>query len=63
MTDEALIREWCERVSGCPEDNLFVRRLQQFLSTHHLARVLQVMKETCPECFDSPRGCPCWNDE
>lgn len=56
-------RHW-KPLAAPGDDCLFVARLRLGgLPDEHIAHVINTLNETCPECFDAPRGCQCWNNE
>ena len=52
-----LTKEW--------KETLFVQRLKTSidLSESQIASLIGIIETTCNECWDSPSGCQCWNDE
>jgi hypothetical protein len=38
--------------------NMFPMMLEE-----DLARVVSLVTDTCPHCWETQRGCQCWNDE
>jgi hypothetical protein len=50
----AIIFNWC----GSSE-NLFTRRLGEFLTVQQIAQVVQVLQTTCSDCYEQPAGCQC----
>lgn len=61
ITDEQLEKICKPRFGWHPV--LLVERLQiaQF-SNEQVARIVEIIDETCHECWDAPRGCRCWDD-
>lgn len=47
------------------EDCLFVEKLREAqLSESHIAKVIEAIDDTCPQCFNNERrGCTCCRDE
>ena len=57
------VKEFCQDESHTDE-NLFVRKLRAGgLSDEQIVVVIEAMESTCNECWNSRRGCQCWNDE
>jgi len=44
-------------------NTLLLRRLQEILDNNQLARVLSVLENICPHCWDGDADCQCRNDE
>ncbi len=63
MNANEKVKEFCQRKSFTDE-NLFVRKLRLGgLYDEQIVVVIDALDSTCKECFDSERGCQCWNDE
>ena len=64
MNANERVKEFCQNVSYGSDENLFVRKLYAGgLSDEQIVIVIEAMESTCNECWDSGRGCQCWNDE
>lgn len=63
MTDYEKIVQW-NKDHTHTERSLFVDKLvKKRLTYSQIVTVLKTMDEVCNICWDSPKGCQCWNDE
>ena len=62
---EEVIKVWPDRYYWeKPEPSLFVRTLREKgLTDEAISKVCQTIDEICVHCWESPKGCQCWNDD
>jgi hypothetical protein len=61
--NESEIKKTIEKFCLGDSSNLFVQKLRDGgLSDEHIAVVINAIKDTCNDCWDSEKGCQCWND-
>lgn len=56
------IAQWNEE--AWRKEKLFISKLREAeLSDFQIEKVLEAIESTCNRCWDSDKGCQCWNDE
>lgn len=33
------------------------------ITVNDVLKIIEIVQDTCPECWNAKRGCQCWNDE
>lgn len=62
--EKQTILKWCDQVSLSMTENLFIQKLRiGGLSDSMIVSVINALETTCHHCWDSEKGCQCWNDE
>jgi len=63
MKAEDRIKSWCEDWGHYGREPLLVKRMREKnLTNENIADVLEIIGNTCMECYDSKSGCRCWDD-
>lgn len=63
MDAAAKMRAW-NKERTFTNNSLFTETLQGHgFNYEQIIAILETIDEVCHECWDSPTGCQCWNDE
>ena len=61
---EKELKEFLSLEFGFKRDPMLVSRLRKAnFRPDQILEIMRIVLDTCHHCFDSERGCQCWNDE
>lgn len=65
MNAEERIRLWIldNTIGTGDEEPLLVKQLREILTPEQIVKVLEVVGDICPYCYEGRKPCNCMNDE
>ncbi len=45
------------------EHPYLAKKLGEVMGSSNVESILEVVVDTCPHCWESPKPCSCWNDD
>jgi len=60
---DKVLLEMTREISIYEKDNLFISSMLKYMDKFQVIKTLSLLQEICNHCWNSDRGCQCWNDE